>query len=114
MFENKLGGLLYATAIGIYRDIMPIMPEQDNWLHRDQCVKALGSMVANIAEGSGKHKPDGKYYQNALQHSRGSAFEVIAWLQMGVIDGVFTEPDIINFGNQILVLGDSLYQEIMH
>ncbi len=114
MFENKLGGVLYHNAIDIYRNVMAVMPTQEEWVHRDQCVKALGSIAANIAEGNRKHKPGGKYYQNALQHSRGSAFECAAWLQMGAIDGVFTEPDVASFGERLLALGDSLYQEVIH
>ena len=33
MFEDKLGGSLYSTAIDLYRDVMLVMPHQEEWLH---------------------------------------------------------------------------------
>lgn len=111
MFNDKLGGELYSTAIDIYRDVMSILPSKE-WLHWSQCANAMGSVVANIAEGNGKHGNGSKYYQNFCLHSRGSAFEVVAWLQMGVIDGTVTESNATTLEERLLALGDALFQEI--
>lgn len=110
-FEDKLGGELYSTAISIYRDVISIMPNKE-WAHWSQCANAMGSVVANIAEGTGKSGKGNKYYQNFCLHSRGSAFEVVAWLQIGVIDGTINESSATTLGEQLLALGDALLQEV--
>lgn len=112
MFDDRLGGKLYADALGLYRDIMAVLPSQE-WVHWSQCVNAAGSMVANIAEANGRDRAGVKYYQNFLLHSRGSSYEVLSWLHVGCIDGVIKSNDALCLGERLITLGDALFKEIM-
>ena len=113
MFEEKLGGKLYVDSLEVYKSLVKILSSSGDWIHWSQCMSAAGSIAANIAEGNGKQRVGGKYYQTFLLHSRGSAYEVVAWLQMGVVDGVVSDCDASTIGAQLLDLGDRLLIEIM-
>jgi len=107
----RLGGRLYEDALDIYRDIVrAVSPE---WVHWRQCIEATGSMVANIAEANGKHRDGGKYYQNFMLHARGSAFEAVAWLEMGVVLGAVLEEEAHSLGEKLLELGECLLREVV-
>lgn len=112
MFEEQLGGELYTEALSLYRDTITAVTIRE-WQHYGQCIRAAGSVVANIAEANGRIKKDIKYYQNFMLHSRGSAFEVLAWLQMGDVEGLVSKNDMESIGKRLMSLGDLLLKEAM-
>jgi four helix bundle protein len=110
MFEDKLGGALYRDAMTLYIDVRQLFPE--TWVHYNQCCRSLGSIPANIAEGSGKKKTKGHYYTVFLMHSKGSLYETVAWLQMGIIDNVCPKEKTEEIIKSLMKLGDALTKEL--
>lgn len=114
MFESKLGGKMYLDAVGIYRDVSRVFPPQgNNWTQFGQFFRALGSIVANVAEANGKSKDGAKYYQNLMLHARGSTYEAVAWLELAVIDGLVSEVDARVLGGRLMALSDSIFEEVL-
>lgn len=114
MFDDKLGGKIYLSAVDIYRDASRAFPSQSgNWTQFGQCFRALGSIVANIAEANGKSKDGAKYYQNLMLHARGSAYEAVAWLELAVVDGLLSEVDACALGCRLMALSDDIFEEVV-
>lgn len=113
MFEEQLGGELYLKGRSIYKEVIKILPV-DSWVHYSQCIKAAGSIVANIAEGNGRNSGKGGYYRQFLQMARGSAYETLAWIQVGIIDGKIPAESEKRIGELLINLGELLLIEILN
>ena len=84
---DDMGGETYKDAINIYKSCHQLVPV--DWVHYNQYIRSLASIVANIAEGNGRIRDDSpKDYHHFLYISNGSILETISWLDIAEIDGV--------------------------
>lgn len=112
MFEERLGGDLYIKAREIYKEVVTLLPLEP-WEHYSQCRRSAGSVVANIAEGNGRRNEKGAYYRQFLLMARGSAYETLAWIQLGIIDGKLPVEAEERVGIALMSLSEHLLTEIL-
>lgn len=84
------GVLGYTDSLNLYRKIKELGLSPD-WIHYAQVMRAAASVVANIAEETGRFR--GKPTDDATRFftfARGSLHEVGAFLDIATIDGLIS------------------------
>ena len=83
--KQGLEGLLawqrgMSFAKRVYKEVIPLLPQEEKWAMGSQLRRAAASIPANIAEGYGRH-----YYQEGVRFSyiaRGSLDETLTFLAL--------------------------------
>lgn len=73
----------------IMKEVLPVLPREENYRLRDQFIRATRSTTANIAEGYGRFH----YLDNAkfCSNARGSCWEILDHLITANDDGLISE-----------------------
>jgi four helix bundle protein len=78
-------------ALRIYKEVLPLLPKEENWALANQMRRAAQSIPANIAEGYGRY-----YFQETIRFcyiTRGSLEETYSYLVFTREVGYLPEPE---------------------
>ncbi len=103
---------IYQKALDLYKEIMNLhIP--DTWVHYSQLMRAAASVVANIAEGYGRYEAryTDRSQRNFLAIANGSLWELIAWLDIALIDNITSRTQIEALRHTSELLSDMVIDE---
>lgn len=86
----------------VYRTVEKL-PNKENYVIKDQLLRAVNSVGANIAEGFGRYS--GKEFVKFLYIARGSLMEVLHFLNVSLELNYITDKEFESFDKKIRNLG---------
>jgi len=89
-------------ALRVYKEILPLLPKEENWAMGSQLRRAAASIPANIAEGNGRY-----YYQEGVVYcyiARGSLEETRTFLNLALELGYLPDELHSSFSDDLLEL----------
>jgi four helix bundle protein len=97
---------IYQLSIVLAKEIYVLtnkLPKEEKFIIKDQLIRAVTSIGANIAEGFGRDTT--KDFIRFLYNARGSLMEVKHFLNLSVELGYFKSDEIKAIENQCDILG---------
>lgn len=84
----------YNDAVAIYKKLYGLLGDKREWIHYDQTFRAAGSVAANVAEGEGSKRGRGGNAAYRWATARGSLYETLAWVDIAIIEGIFSLEEV--------------------